>query len=201
VSQGVGEPKEEVGVGQRVLGAFLLRRDAYREIAANPSVLVEAAVLTLVTGAAQTIALAGIWPDEESAMSLARIATSFSVALASWIVPTIVLWAVAKRFVHGRSVALDALLRAAGYASAPGLLYVGACALRIAALGDEAVLAFVATGWLLTQAALFIAVQETLETRALRTLAIFLVAGILTAIAGLALSAVLPAEVWQSLVL
>jgi hypothetical protein len=193
---------QRAGFAQRLLGAFLLRRETYDEIASDPSALAAALLVTLAGATAQAVGLAGMFPfEDDGAITLARLATSLAAAMFTWIVPTAVLWAIATRLVHGRRVALDALLRTVGFAAAPELLYFACGALHALALGDAARWAIAIIAWLLTQGALFIAVQETLETSAVRTIAIFALAGIVTGIVGLALSTVLPPALWQPLLL
>ncbi|HZR83661.1 MAG TPA: YIP1 family protein [Candidatus Binatia bacterium] len=186
---------------RRVLGALVLERATYREVAADPSTLetlAQAAAVTVAGGAAQTIGLAGLW-DEGTGIDGSSLAVGAVASLLAWIVPTAILWWVALRLLRAPAP-LPALLRAVGFAAAPGLLYV-ACAVLTRAT-EQTVLAWTiaAFAWLLSQGALYVAVQETLGTGTLRTLAAFAIAGVATAVVGLALAAALPDPLWQALV-
>jgi hypothetical protein len=196
---GVNDTAGASGFAHRLLGALLLRREAFRDVAADRRALGQAAVATILGSVVEAFGTNGMWPDE-STMTPAHLATSVAAGLVTWVVPTAVLHAVAKRLAPARAD-LGALLRATGFAAAPQLLYGTCIVARAASLGDAAAWFLAIVAWLLTQGAVFIGVQETLGTRMLRTLAIFTIAGILTGIVGLALSAVLPSELWQPLVL
>jgi hypothetical protein len=185
---------------QRIGGALLLRREAFREVAGDPAATLQAGLVVALGGAAQQVGLSAIGlVDGGSAPG--ALASAVAGALVAWLVPAVILWAVALRLAPG-PVALAPLLRSIGFAAAPQLLYLG-CPLSGAGAGPGEALAWAvaATAWILAQAALFVAVRETLRIGVLQALALFALAGVATVVLGLALAAVLPAALWQPLVL
>jgi hypothetical protein len=188
-------------LGPRLLGAMLLDRETFRTVAGDRRALVEAALVVAVGGIAQDLGTTGLWPLGESSYHLARTAPAAASAFVGWIVPTIAIWLVAAGRREDRSTLFRRLLCAVGFSSAPQILYL----LCLPALGPldapTAAWAIAAAAWLLTQGALFVAVQESLGATTIRTLIVFAIAGAITVALGIAAALFLPAVVWKPLLL
>lgn len=186
--------------GRRLLAAIALDRSVFHEVAADPAALAQAGVTTLLGGLALTVGTAGLWPFDDEPLSAMSLGSGGIGALVGWVVPTAILWLVGVKLLRAEAP-LGGLLRAVGLAAAPQLLYLGCAGARLVNGGSAFEWSVAVVAWLLSQAALFLAVQQIFGTGAVRTLLIFAIGGATTAVVGLALSPILPAALWQPLVL
>lgn len=185
---------------QRLLRAARVDRALFREVAADPGALGQAALAVVLGGLAQTIGTAGLSLLDDEPLTTGSLITGGVAAVLVWVVPSAILWLVGTRMMRSPAD-LGGLLRAVGFSAVPQLLYLLCLPARAFSGSEAAAWSVAALVWLLTQAALFVAVQETFATGALRTLAIFTIGGVLTAAVGLVLALVLPPALWQALVL
>jgi len=193
-------PAAERSFASRLFGALRVDRATYREVADDEHVLLQAAFLTIAGGIAQNIGTAALWSLSEDPNGVQANAKAAIAALVAWVVPTAMIWLVAGRARPERT-SFQRLLRATGFSAAPQLLYL--VCLPLGAWLDQSVAAWTIAAfvWFLGQAALFVAVQETLAATTFRTLVVFTIAGLLTIAAALAAVAFLPESLWRPLLL
>jgi len=184
----------------RLLGAIRVDRATFREVADDDRAFPQAALLTAAGGITQNLGTAALWSLGDNPTGAQANATAAAAALVAWLIPTAMIWLVAGGGRADRKT-LERLLRAAGFSAAPQLLYL--LCLPLSTWLDQSAAAWtIAVGvWILGQAALFIAVQETLAATMLRTLVVFTLAGLLTIAAALAAVAFLPEAIWRPLLL
>lgn len=195
-----GSAADDRSFVRRALRVARIDRSVFHEVAVDPSSFSQAAVAVVLGGLAQTIGTAGLSLLDDEPLTTGSLITGVVGALLVWLVPAAILWVVGTRMMRARAE-LGAVVRAVGFSAVPQLFYLLCLPARALAGSETAPWTVAALVWVLTQAALFVSVQETLATGALRTLVVFTIAGVLTAAVGLALALVLPAALWQQLVI
>jgi len=109
---------------KRMLRAARFDASLYRELQEDPVATVQALGVVLLT--ALSLALAGVlgFHRGEGALVQAEVAArAFAATVAAWVLVSLLAYLVGRGFLH-RDTVLPALLRAIGFAGAPGVLYV-----------------------------------------------------------------------------
>lgn len=105
--------------GQRVLGAMRLSAAAFEEVEHDPTATGQAALVVLLASAGTALG----WAAGAGEVALIRSAVG---ALIGWGVSAVLIWQIGTRLWPGRNTEANfgQLLRACGFAQAPGILHV-----------------------------------------------------------------------------
>lgn len=113
MSDGAGSDAADRGLLARVLGAVILRADVYEEVAADPGATIQAGMVVLLVSL-----IAGI-PDY--ALGWLALGAAAGTSLLHWLLWAGIAYLIGNR-VLGAAATWVQLLRALGFARAPGLL-------------------------------------------------------------------------------
>lgn len=105
--------------GQRLLGAMRLSAATFEDVEHDPTATGQAALVVLLASTATAVG----WAAGAGEVALIRSAAG---ALIGWGVSAVLIWQLGTRLLPGRNTEADfgQLLRACGFAQAPGILHV-----------------------------------------------------------------------------
>ena len=128
---------------QRMIRAARLDGTLYQELQDDPTATIQAFVVVILSGTSIALALiAGFAQEEGLGAQIMVLTSSVSAAIVAWVVVGLLASMVGRRLL-GRAVTLPIMLRAIGFANAPGILYIFIMVRGTALLVNAAILLWI----------------------------------------------------------